>query len=256
MPATHFLFITLRITAFLAVAPAFASRKIPVRFRILLALFISIILGMSQISSSFFMDSPASWNTITFCVSALQEITLGAMLGICVLLIFFSLSVLGEAVSSASGLSFPVDGGINNQPQTILTQILYTLGVAIFFIFGGHRLIIATLIKTFTLHPPGMIAWHQNLFSVVTETFYLGFSLGIQMALPIFFLLLTCQLILALLYRVLPQINVFDISFPLNSLLILCVLSISLGSILFIFYENFQQLIQTIFAHLNSNFYI
>lgn len=240
---TLFVFILLRMTAMLAVAPLFAGRSVPVRFRVMLAGAVSVMLCVHQMPAFLASGTAKIENLTAFLVTGASEIMLGSMLGACVLMVFSALTVAGSAVSFASGLSFPVDGGITRESQPIVAQILYALGTAAVFAFGGHRIIIAALIKTFAVHPPGMIAWQQDMFRCVPEAFILGFYLGVHIALPVLFVVLAAQMLMGLLNRVLPQINAFALSFPLNALLTLGVLALTLGGGFLLFEERLIEIV-------------
>lgn len=240
---TLFVFILLRMTAMLAVAPLFAGRSVPVRFRVMLAGAVSVMLCVHQMPA-FLASSPAKTGNLTaFLLAGAGEIMLGAMLGACVLMVFSALTVAGSAISYASGLAFPVESGMAHQSQPIVAQILYTLGTAAVFLFGGHRMVIAALIKTFAVHPPGMIAWQQDMFRCVMEAFILGFYLGVHIALPVLFVVLAAQMLMAFLHRAIPQINAFAMSFPLNALLTLGVLALTLGGGFLLFEERFTEIV-------------
>ena len=232
-----FLLILLRLAALLAVAPMFAGEWVPVRFRILLAGVLSLMLGMHQLPGFLMTEMEASKSLTAFIVAGCGEIVFGAMLGACVLMIFGALTVAGSAISHASGLAFPVDSGVTKDQQPILAQMLYALGIAAVFASGGHRMILESLMQTFTAYPPGAIAWEPDLFRCVMDTFLLGFTLGVHLALPVLVLLLAVQLTLAILHRVLPQVNAFAMCFPLNALLVLGILSLTLGGGLMLFQE-------------------
>lgn len=240
---TLFIFILLRMTALLAVAPLFAGGSVPVRFRVMLAAAVSVMLCVHQMPAFLTSASLETVSVTAFLVAGANEILLGATLGACVLMVFSAFSVAGTAVSYASGLSFPVESGMARESQTVITQILYALGTAAVFAFGGHRMILAALIKTFVAYPPGVIAWQQDMFQAVMEMFYLGFYLGVHIALPVLCAVLAAQALLAFLHRAVPQINAFAMSFPLNALLALGVLALTLGGGFLLFESRFTEAI-------------
>lgn len=240
---TLFVFIMLRMTAMLTVAPLFAGQSVPARFRVMLAGAVSAMLCMHQMPVFLATVDIDAMNVTAFFVAAANELLLGAMLGACVLMVFGALTVAGCAISFASGLSFPVDGGMTRESQPIVAQILYALGTAAVFAFGGHRLILAALIKTFAAYPPGMVAWQPDMFLTVAEAFYFGFYLGVHIALPVLFVVLAAQIIMAFLHRAIPQINAFALSLPLTALLTLGVLALTLGGGFLLFEARFTEAI-------------
>jgi flagellar biosynthetic protein FliR len=107
----------------------------------------------------------------------------------------------------------------------------------VFVAVGGHRIITEALLETFNSLPPGQAALGESYVEVLVSILLQSFSLGIRAAAPLLTALLLSNVILGLISRTLPQINVIAVGFGLNSLLALGVLCVSLGTVAWTFQE-------------------
>ena len=80
---------------------------------------------------------------------------------------------------------------------------------------------IEALLDTFAWAPPGHAALGDTFVEVLTNIVTQSFALGIRAAAPLLIALLLSTLVLGLISRTLPQINVIAVGFGLNSLLTL-----------------------------------
>ncbi|MDO4584491.1 MAG: flagellar biosynthetic protein FliR [Planctomycetia bacterium] len=232
---TQNLFILTRLTGLMMVAPMFAGKMVPVRFRFFLAMAVTFLVGSARFSQA--TELPQ----IDFWLALGGELFFGLTAGTAVLFFFEALRVAGNTIAHTSGISFPVDAGFSNEAATLFSRFFYFLGIAVIFLTNGHHLILEGILRSFEIYPPGEVFLQRNLFRATWEFFLIGFSLGLRMALPVVTVLLLSQLGLAVLNRVLPQLNVFSLSFTLQALVVLLVLSWSLGTGLWIFEEGFHE---------------
>ena len=93
------------------------------------------------------------------------------------------------------------------------------------------------LLETFTALPPGHAVLGNNFVEVVTGIMTQSFVLGIRAAAPLLTALLLANLILGLISRTLPQINVIAVGFGLNSLLTLGLMFLTIGAAVWVFQD-------------------
>ena len=80
----------------------------------------------------------------------------------------------------------------------------------------------------------------------------LSFSLGVRVAAPAVTALLLATLVLGLIGRTLPQLNIFAFGFGLNSLLAFAALGLTFGAAAWAFQDQIQPAMQTIFDALKT----
>ena len=226
-----FLLTFLRMVGLLMVAPMFAGKFVPVRFRVLLALAMTLVVGSAQMVPGMVWES--NWLNPRFCVA----------MGTAVLLFFSALQVAGSVMAYVGGLSFPVDAGLSNEASSIFSKFLLLLGIAVVFLTNGHHAVIESLLRSFQHFPVGAMVNDPHFLRSVFEVFFFGFALGVRIALPVVAVLLLVQVGLAILNRIVPQLNVFALGFAVNALLVLAILSLSLGVGMYVFEEQFAQFV-------------
>ena len=134
---------------------------------------------------------------------------------------------LAEIFDPGSGTNIPV-----------LSQLVYLFAIATYLSIGGHRWLMAGLLDTFAALPPGHAAITAMLPEALITLIAESFSLGIRVAAPVIIAVLLATLVLGLISRTLPQLNVMSLGFGLNTLAAFGALAISLGTVAWLFEEQ------------------
>ena len=113
-------------------------------------------------------------------------------------------------------------------------------------------MVMAGLLDTFHALPPGSAVMPASLADTLVTLVGQSFALGIRAAAPVVASLLLANLVLGLISRALPQLNVLVVGFGLNALLALGILGISLGSAVFVFRDQVEPVIDAVLAGLKS----
>ncbi len=245
---SQFALILTRITAMIAVAPIFAGRIAPIRFRFFLAVLVATLLTLHQESTAYSFQNEMSWTNANFWATLGNEFLLGILMGTAMLLFFGTLQVAGTAIAYAGGISFPIDSEFLHDAATPVTMMFYMLGLAVVFLTDGHLMVMESLLESFSAFPIGAVPSLEEWFHALPSVFYHGFNVGIHIALPILTVSLLAQIGLAILNRVLPQLDIFGMSFSVNILAFLFVLSLTLGTGLMLFQGEFRNVWERFFA--------
>jgi len=258
-----------RVSGLMLAAPIFGARETPVRVRALLAFSIALLVLPTQLAMvidrpsdlatlaispdqnmgaiDWGTDSGRPENLINYLVVVANETTIGLALGTAVMLLFVGVQAVGQVVSQMSGMAMANSFDPTLQTQVpVLSQMLRLLALAIFVIAGGHRLLMKALLDTFQVIPlggPGIGAsLSDSLITVLTQ----AFTFGIRAAAPIMMSLLLSVLVLGLIGRTLPQLNILAIGFGINSMVMLMTVSLSIGTFGWLFHEQIQLAIDTV----------
>jgi flagellar biosynthetic protein FliR len=104
-----------------------------------------------------------------------------------------------------------------------------------FVLLDGHRLTMAALLDSFTELPPGQASLGTDYLDALMILLKESFVLGIRAAAPAMTALLLATLVLGLIGRTMPQINILAVGFGVNSLLSLGCLFTSIGVVAWAF---------------------
>jgi flagellar biosynthetic protein FliR len=176
-----------------------------------------------------------------------NEVAIGLLLGLGVTIMFSGIQVAGQIVSQMSGLSLAdvFDPGFDDN-VSMFTQLFHFLTMAVFVAIGGHRIMIEAVLETFAWAPPGHAALGDTYVDALTGLMSQSFALGIHAAAPLLIALFLSTLVLGLIGRTLPQINIIAVGFGINSFLTLAMTLLSLGTVAWTFQEPTIEALRTL----------
>jgi len=217
-----------RIGAALMAAPIFSVRQVPARYRLVLAVMITLLV-QPLIPSVPVVDVFGSEGVMI----ALQQIGIGAMMGFVVQLAFNALIFGGQVMAYSMGLGFAHMMDPTNGVQVpVVSQYWLILAMLAFLAGNGHLLLLASVAQSFHILPVavdgltraglwGLVAWSSHLFAA-----------GLLMALPVIMSLLLINIGMGVVSRAAPQLNIFAIGFPITLLMGCIVMWITLPKIM------------------------
>lgn len=223
---TSFLLIFLRLFAIASIFQPFGTRIIPNSVRLLLAISISLVLV--QLYS--LKELP---ETNTLIILGIKEIIIGLVIGLLSNIIFYMLQLAGQIIDFQIGLSLAniVNPAFEIQSSPI-GDLFFILGIFIFLVSGGYLQIIEAIGYSFNLVPVGEVILNNHIF---IESFKLLGNFVLQVALrftaPIITTMLLVDVIIGIIARTVPQINIFIIGLPLKTGLAFLALLILIGNI-------------------------
>jgi flagellar biosynthetic protein FliR len=212
--------------AFVA-APVFGSQSVPVQLRLVVALAIGIP-ALDQVPFVLPADGIAS---IAGFALVLGEVLAGLAIGFAVQIGFAAAMLAGEVIGNAMGIGFA--GMIDPDSGTsspALGQFLQILATFLFLAIGGHLILATIVIDSYRAIPPGE-AWlgAKSLQGLVLFGGDL-FAAGLAIALPVGFSLILVQIVMGMLARSAPAMNLFSVGLPATLLAGLVLMAIAAPS--------------------------
>lgn len=209
--------------AFLA-APVFGAAFVPVQVRLI----ISLAVGIPALAAVNFTLPADGLVSIAGFLLVAGEVMAGLAIGFAIQIGYSAALVAGEVIANAMGLGFaamidPASG----QHNPVVGQFLAILGTFLFLAIDGHLALAATIVESYRALPPGD-AWLTA--ESVRGLVYFGsvlFASGLSIALPVAFALILLQIVMGMLARSAPQLNLFAVGFPATLFAGLVLLAIS-----------------------------
>jgi flagellar biosynthetic protein FliR len=202
----------LRALALMTSLPVFSQRSVPMRVKVALAFFIALASQASLPPMPVIpLDSPLAW------IVVLQQVLIGVSLGFAVRVVFAAVEFAGEIIGLQMGLNFAgFFDPVTASQGTASGRFFGTMVAFLFIIINGHLAIIVALIKSFSAFPVGPEPF-AFLRAVQPQVWGAEvFAIGLWIALPLVGMLLFVNLVLGVISRVAPQINIFAIGFPIT----------------------------------------
>jgi flagellar biosynthetic protein FliR len=202
---------TVRMTAFLFIAPPFAHRAFPARIKAMLG--VGLGLAVSARAGAQFVPT----GTAGFVTGLVLELVTGLALGFLVYLVFAAIQSAGSLMDLAGGFQmaqgYDPQSMVNGAQFTRLTQMA---ALALLFSSDGYQLIIAGLSGTVTAIPLGGGFDLARPVEAMTGAVTGMFVSAVQIAGPLMAVLFLADVGLGLLTRVAPALNAFQMGFPLK----------------------------------------
>lgn len=223
-----------RMVALFIAMPTLCN-TIPYKIRVLMALVITAMLVPTVAANHTALPQPD--HLVTLIIAVGREVVIGMLIGTTIQLIISGIQVGAEVTSSSGAFqATAVDSSGESMPS--LAKFVGLMVVAIMFACGGHRMVMNTLLDSFTNMPPGTVVFHDSMLWLVIDQLTAGMSAGIRVAAPVIAALLLANLVIGLISRTLPQLNVLAIGLSVNALALLVVTAITIGSAGLIFQEE------------------
>jgi flagellar biosynthetic protein FliR len=207
-----FLLVAARITPLFVIAPLFSSPLMIPRVKTIVAL--ALCVGLTPVAAA---DQQLPSEPLAIAGLMLAGLVVGFTFAYAVGAVFAAVQGAGVLADAISGFSFgatidPVNG---NQGGS-LTNIYSFVGLAVFIAIGGDAWLLRGLQATFRAVP---ISRGPNLHALVggaIEMFGTVFVGAVEVAAPVLLALVITDVGFGMVAKVMPQLNVFSIGFPLK----------------------------------------
>jgi flagellar biosynthesis protein FliR len=246
----RFFVVLLRISGIMLLAPFFSSQSIPVPIRIAFTLVISFVLVPSLPLNMV----PPELNLGNIAGLFLGEILVGVVLGFAASCVFGGFQFAGQIISFQLGFSL-----VNIiDPQTevdfsVFSFIQNYIGLLFFLLINGHHWFLLAINDSFSLLPVGGAHLQGPVFQYLVGLTAELLVIGIRIAGPIIAVSLITDVIMAVIGRAAPHINIIIVGMPLKGLVGFGCLSLSfyflpryLEGLYSALYRNLFSLVQAI----------
>ncbi len=207
------LFAMVRIGAAFIAAPVFSAMAVPLPARIALTGAIGVlVLNVAHVIP------PAEIFSLTTFLAIAAEALIGLAMGFVLQVAFAAPMVASEVISMSMGLGFAntVDPNSGHATPAIGTFLSLMLTL-IFLALDGHLVLVELVVRSYAVMPPGAWIAPERLLGIAMFGGY-TFLAGLLLSLPIGFLLLCLNLIVGMLSRAAPALNLFAVGLPASLL--------------------------------------
>ena len=199
-----------RLLGFLRFAPIFNRKEINTTVKLSLAIILTIIITP-------ILNPPISPADISPILLWTLNFAVGAIIGYTAQLIILAIEAGGDMINTQMGLSsaMVMDPSTNSQ-TSILSRMITLLGLCIFIELGGFYWLFNALIRSFEIFP--LFAVQIPLEKIINMDYLIKMTsnvlyMGLQIASPVLLATLGQDIILGVISKTAPQVNVFQLSF-------------------------------------------
>jgi flagellar biosynthetic protein FliR len=213
----YFLLVLVRIATFMFVAPFFSTRNVPARVRIGISFFAAVIIFQALHPE----EAYSYVSVVGYAVLVLKEAITGLLIGFAANICSYIVIFAGDIIDMDIGLSMATEFDPSTGGLVTMTGQLYYYFISMMIIVSGmYQYIFNAIMDSFKLIKLGG-ANFQAAGMVKLMTVYMAdfFIIAFRIVLPVFACTMTLNVVLGVIAKVAPQMNMFSIGIQLKMLL-------------------------------------
>lgn len=241
-----------RMLSLFSITPLFGAVQVPNLFKIGFAFFLAELV-MATMTTAQLARHLTVLDTGHFIYYVVQEAMVGFAIGLVVTALFAAVQFAGELLDIQTGFSVATllaPGMI--APAGILSNFYYIMFVMIFIGGDGLSTVVLALLNSFRYLPLGVTVFDGSVANVLLQLLINLTIIGVQLAAPVLLATFMTNVALALASRLVPQMNVFVVGFPLVLLLGLLLLGIVMSALVYVMSNMVGSLDNQIASMLNA----
>ena len=202
-----------RVSGLLLSAPLFSTGFVPRVVKVGLILVITMFFSCTGVVPAL----PVNTHWLALTVAMIGEIACGLAIGLAAQLVYMSVQQAGVILAQQMGMTDAqvIDPTSGEEEENMATFMEMTFAM-LFLVCGGHHLLLAALGKSFTVFPGGAAPDISVLAGAVTSAGSTMMVFALKLAAPSLGAFLVLSVVLGVLARSLPDLNILFESFPLR----------------------------------------
>ncbi len=223
-----FMLTFVRMGTAVMIMPGLGDSFVPERLRLMIGLGLSFVLYPMTMQ---YMPQPMP-GTFMLVTLIIAEAIIGVLFGTVARIFMTALDTAGMVISTSSGLgNAQVFNPAMAAQGSLLGAFLSITGVIILFETNLHHLLVGGLVESYKLFPVGGIPEPGSMAELLARTVSSAFAIGVKIGAPFLVLTMLIYVGMGVLSRLMPQVQVFLIAMPLQILLSLITLMLTLGAV-------------------------
>jgi len=208
-----FTMVLTRISAFFLILPIFSWKSIPINIRaaatILLAIFFSMLTPLP-------VDAKGI-SALKVTLLLVNESLYGLALGLIGAVMFSTVKFAGQIIEREMGLVMAeILDPLTEESSQPLASLLEMIFVIMFLSANGHHLFLLIISRSYETFPAGSVPTVAVLTSGITKASSTMLMAGLRLAAPMLAAFLLMLVVLAVLARIVPEMDILFISFPIR----------------------------------------
>ncbi len=235
-----FMLVLGRAVGLIVSAPFWGSRVVPMMVRA----WVAMLLAMATYPLVQAVVQPQEITLIALFFGLAGEILLGLILGWIAQLLFSGMRLAGQEIEIKSGLGLSHIVDPNDGTQSgVFAAFLDLMAGLIFFAMNGHHLLIQALLSSYRVFPLGGEKFAPRIIEGLVSSAGEIFAIALRVSAPVLIGLLLSDIVLGILSRAIPQMNVFMVAQPLQFGFTILLLLLSLPALVWFFVRHFPLMV-------------
>jgi flagellar biosynthetic protein FliR len=208
-----FVLVVARLSGLFLLAPVFSSLMIPMRIKIMALLVLAVTITPIVLPSNFSAPNDA----LSIMIMIVQESLIGFALGFTVSIVFSAIQTGASMLDTSIGFSLAnIIDPLNNSNASIFGSFYTLVGTLAFLSINGHYWLLAGFTRSYKILAVGSAPAFNHLFHNLETYFTQLFVMAFEIVAPVLVTLVLVDIVLGIVARVVPQMNVFFVGIPLK----------------------------------------
>ena len=206
------IFVMIRVGAAFVAAPVFSNVSVPLTVRVALSGAIAVlVLGTTPV------QVPQTVFALATFVAVAAEALVGLAIGFVLQIAFAAPLVAGEIIGGSMGIGFAnmIDPN-SGRSSPAIGQFLSIMMTLLFLSLDGHLVLVDLVVRSYRALPPGASWLAAGQLRDIALFGSYAFVARLLLALPVGFLLLCLNLVMGMVSRSAPSLNLFAVGLPVS----------------------------------------
>jgi flagellar biosynthetic protein FliR len=218
-----------RLAGVFFMAPVLTSVNIPRQYKALFIVMLSAAVYPMVHTTPLGPLRVDVWGLIPMIVG---ESLIGLVIGAIAALPLLSLEMSGVMMGQSMGLGLArVYNPESDIDADVLGQFIYYIGAGIFIALGGLERLVGGVVESFSRVPLGGFATGKPPLDLFVGTLASGFELAIRVAAPVTGIVLLLIIVIGVMGKTMPQINIMSVGFAVKIIAGLAMLTLALYAV-------------------------
>lgn len=224
-------FVFARIGSIVMLLPTIGEAFVAAQARLALAMLISLIVW------PLIPDLPAVPDSaLMMMILIMGELVIGLFIGTVLRMVMSAANIAGMVIAQMSSLANALVQDATAQQQASITGNFLTLSaLLIIFTADLHLVMLRGLAESYIVFPPAVAPPTEDFAMVLSKTMAMTFTLAMKMAAPFVAVGTLFYVGMGLMARLMPQVQIFFVSIPVNVAIGLLIMGLAIPSILRLF---------------------
>lgn len=215
-----YLLVFMRMSGMILFNPIFGRKNVPVLLRGALSLALAV-----PVSMTLSVTGIAVANVVQLFGMCASELLVGFGIGVILSALFSVVLLAGEAIDLQMGFSMAnLYDPASQVSMPVVGSFLNALLIMTFLASNAHLALVKLFSDSFRAFPPGTASFSSKTFQFIAVMGGDVFSMGLRLALPLIAVEFVLQIVMGILMRASPQINIFSVGIQLQTLIGLALL--------------------------------
>ena len=211
--AMAFVLVLVRVASIFAFLPFLGQGKAPKAIKAMAAL--AIAMAFYPVCATRLPLN--AWQPVQYFLFVAAEVLFGVLIGFSAAFVFGGIRMGGELLGRQVGMALAITADpISGVQATPIGNFCEVVGLLVFFTLNGHHVMLEAIRGSFEQWPLGAFLRPEFLREVSVGAAARGMLLAFQLSAPLLVLTFLVSLIMALMARLVSEINVLVLSFPLR----------------------------------------